>query len=83
MKNIRIGFLGFWSHFDKDEFIGTVALRRNYDVEIIPNAKDADYVFYSVMDDEHWLLHPDRKQQLKLNRYVETLYHRSTSRWLL
>lgn len=57
---IRIGFLGFWSHFVKEDFIGTVALRRNYDVEIVPDAKDADYVFYSVMDDEHWFLPPEK-----------------------
>lgn len=60
MRRIKIGFLGFWSHFVKDEFIGTVALRRNYDVEIMADAKDADYVFYSVMDDEHWFLPPEK-----------------------
>ena len=56
---IKIGFTGFWSHFNKEEFIGTVALRKNYDVEIVSDAKDADYVFYSVMDDEHWFLPPE------------------------
>lgn len=56
MKNITVAFLDFWSHFDKEEFIGTVALRRNYDVIIVPEAKDADYVFFSVFGDEHWFL---------------------------
>lgn len=63
MKNgrfVKIGFLGFWSHFVKEEFIGTVALRQNYDVEIVSDVKDADYVFYSVMDDEHWFLSPEK-----------------------
>lgn len=35
-------------------------MRRNYDVKIMADAKDADYVFYSVMDDEHWFLPPEK-----------------------
>lgn len=60
MKKIRIGFVVFWGHFVQDEFIGTVALRRNYDVEIMMDAKDADYVFYSVMGDKRWFLPPEK-----------------------
>jgi hypothetical protein len=56
MKKIKVGFVGFWSHFVKEEFIGICALRQNYEVEIMDDARDADYVFYSVMDDEHWFL---------------------------
>jgi hypothetical protein len=59
MKKIRVGFVGFWSHFVKEEFIGVCALRQNYEVEIMSDARDADYVFYSIMGDEHWFLPPE------------------------
>lgn len=59
MKKIKIAFAGFWSHFDKGEFICTHVLQQMYDVEIV-DVKYADYVFFSVMDDAHWFLPPEK-----------------------
>lgn len=35
MNKIKIGFTGFWGHFDKEEFLCTRALRKKYDVKIV------------------------------------------------
>lgn len=35
MNTIKIGFTGFWPHFDKEEFLCTRALRKKYDVKIV------------------------------------------------
>jgi len=59
MKRITIGFCDFWNGFDRDNFILVKALRENYEVEILNNPSEADYVFFSVFGDEHWFL-PDR-----------------------
>lgn len=56
MKTITIAFVDFWTGFDKEGFICTQILRSHYDVKIVPNPMDADYVFFSVMGEEHWSL---------------------------
>lgn len=60
MKSVKIAFIDFWEHFNKENFVGTISLQRKYGVEIVPDVKDADYVFYSVMGDEHWFLAPEK-----------------------
>ena len=60
MHKIKLGFTGFWSNFSKDDFLCTRVLRQKYDVEIMDDVNDADYIFFSVMSDEHWFLPPEK-----------------------
>ena len=57
-RQIKIRYVDFWSTCDFDNHIITRALRANFDVEIV-NDDSADYVFFSIFGDEHWLL-PER-----------------------
>jgi hypothetical protein len=59
-KTVKIGFVNFWGSFDREAFICTRALRERYNVEVMPDANDADYVFFSVFGDEHFFLSPDK-----------------------
>lgn len=57
-RPIKIRYVDFWSTCDFENHILTRALRENFNVEIV-NDDSADYVFFSIFGDEHWLL-PER-----------------------
>lgn len=58
MKTIKVAFCDFWQGVNKEEFILVKVLRERYNVEILEDPTKADYVFFSVFGDKHWLL-PD------------------------
>lgn len=55
---VKVRFLNYWSGFpaSRDEYLLLKILRKHYEVEI---CDDADYVFFSVFGESHWLV-PDR-----------------------
>ena len=59
-KKVKIGFVNFWTGFDRERFICTRVLRESYDVEIMEKTQDADYVFFSVFGDEHFFIPEDK-----------------------
>ena len=54
MKKIKICFLDFWQGFDYHIMNFYILLTKRYDVEVMDNFNDADYVFFSCFGDEHW-----------------------------
>ena len=60
MQKVKIAFVDFWDNFDKEGFVCTRVLARHFDVEIMADANEADYVFYSVNGDSHWFLPPEK-----------------------
>lgn len=53
-RKIKINFLDYWPDFYTNEInncLITRILRKHYDIEI---CNDADYVFFSVMGENHW-----------------------------
>ena len=49
----KIAFCGFYKNFDPYVFPITKYILNTYNIEIT-NLKDADYIFYSVFNEEHW-----------------------------
>ena len=60
MQKVKIAFVDFWDNFDKEGFVCTRVLAKHFDVEIMADANEADYVFYSVNGDSHWFLPPEK-----------------------
>ena len=58
MSQKKIAFIGFWRSFNPHSFFLTKLLKENYDV-IITEAEDADYVFFSVVSEDHWMVKDD------------------------
>lgn len=54
MKHIKIAFIDFWQGFDYSIMNFYLALTERYEVEIMSDYRDADYIFFSCFGDMHW-----------------------------
>lgn len=56
MKKVKIAFVDFWEGFDYKIMNFYRLLCERYEVEVMENANEAEYIFFSCFGDSHWLL---------------------------
>lgn len=53
-KTVKVIFLDFWSGFDYKSMNFYIILCETFNVKVVENHADADYVFYSCFGCDHW-----------------------------